>query len=127
MNNRKMTQDEQNQIIALMTEAGFTFYPNEESMADLLTCLWFEIPLADDERATIQKNMGKSHFVPHGNRHVVVFNNYITSHVRGTFRGYRSRHTDTSNIFSFIDGEDNPVENCKQFIVLYNTRKYNRS
>lgn len=132
MNNRKMSQDEQSKIISLMADAGFTFYPNTDaSLEEILTGMWFEIPLADDERETIARNLKPNHFEPRGYRGVMVFNCYITSHVRGTYRAYRGRKStpdyDTHNIFSFLAGYDNPVENCKQFIKMYQARQYNRS
>lgn len=132
MENRKMTQDEQTQIVALMANGGFTFYPNTDpALKNLLTGLWFEIPLADDERETIAKHLKPNHFEPRGVRGVMVFSNYITSHVRGTYRAYHGRNStfdyDTHNIFSFVRGYDNPVENCKQFIRMYQARQYNRS
>jgi len=56
--------------------------------------------------------------------------NFPHASVRGTYRAYRGRNStadyDTHNIFSFIAGYENPVENCKQFVVLYKTRQYNR-
>ena len=93
--------------------------------------LFFTIPLTEEDETNAVTHLLPNHFKPnYGYRSVSVFSNYITSHIRGTYRAYRGRNTstdyDTSNIFSFVKGKDNPIENAKQWLKMYKNLEYNR-
>jgi len=132
---RKFTNDEREEIIRLMTDAGFKKLPDatDPALMEIMTGLFFEIPLTSTETENVKTFIGKNHFSPFGYRFVSVFNCYVTSNIRGDFRKYRTRTTypkDILNIFSYVNdenGDDMPIESVKKFIADYRNLNYNIS
>lgn len=130
---RLITPAEKKEIIHLMVGAGFKYHPTPEinKIMGGISGVHFDIPLSTEDREKTVLNMGKNHFSPSGYRSVAIFASYVTSDIRGTFRGYRCKNSydgyDTSNIFAYThNGNDNPVENTKLFLEKYSRLEYNR-
>lgn len=87
-------------------------------------------PIRNSDMDCIKKLMGKNHFIPNGYRGVflgeAVDGFYVTSHIRGTYRGYRCRNEtpdhDTANIFGHGKTQKEALEN---FIQNYNKNSFN--
>lgn len=126
-----LTQDEKDEIVKLFVDAGFEFHPvTDPDLIGIMTGLFFTIPLTDEDRNNAILYHKPNHFAPNTWRSVSVFSNYITSDIRGTWRIYRGRRItsrDTANIFSFIKGKNNPVENAKKWLTMYAKLEYNRN
>ena len=125
MSYRSLSVNEKLQITTLFEREGFDLWMKT------FTGLFFTIPLTEEDETNAVTHLLPNHFKPnYGYRSVSVFSNYITSHIRGTYRAYRGRNTstdyDTANIFSFVKGEDNPIENAKQWLKMYKNLEYNR-
>ena len=133
MSYRNLTKTEKSKITKLFEAEGFTLHVDTDpEIIAISTGLFFTIPLTEEDERNAVTHLLPNHFKPnYGYRSVSVFSNYITSHIRGTYRAYRGRNTstdyDTANIFSFVKGEDNPIENTKQWLKMYKNLEYNRS
>lgn len=93
MENRKLTQVERKEIIKMMESAGWHYDPTEDdNINDILTGLFFTIPLNETDKNNAIEGLKPNHFKPLGYRSVSIFNNYITSHIRGSYRRFRSRN-----------------------------------
>jgi hypothetical protein len=115
-----------------MSEAGFQNHdtPEIDEIMGGTSQVFFTIPLSSDDLAKTMQRMGKNHFQPLGYRNVSIFAGYVTSDIRGTFRGYKCRNSydshDTSNIFAYTHNDnDDPIGNTKLFIEKYSHLEYN--
>lgn len=132
INTRKLTKSEKHEIISLMESAGFALEISDPDTEKLLTSLFFTIPISPDDLKNTLARLAPNHFTPRGYRSVAVFTSYVTSNIRGTFRGYKCRNEysdyDTSNIFAYTsNGNDTPVENVRLFLEMYKNLQYNQA
>lgn len=131
MENRKMTITEQETIIKMMESSGWHYESFESDMEDFTTSLFFTIPLNETDKQNSIEGLKPNHFKPLSYRSVSIFNNYITSDIRGSYRRFRSRYwyndKDTLNIFSYLNNEDDPIKNTEKFLKMYDNLIYNIS
>jgi hypothetical protein len=124
---RELKKGDLKAIDKLMAEIGF-FRETYVGQDDILA-YWRDVE--DWDRENVINHLKPHHFVSTMQRMAFVANGYVTSNIRGTFRGYRCRNSydgyDAGNIFAHSNNTGDIILAVQNFVIAYKNKKYNRS